>query len=108
MKSTEEFVKNAKKIHGDKYDYSLVDYTGDCKYKFKLPFDFYLSDYNTCVEFDGIQHFEPRMAFGGKLEFEKTKIRDKIKDDYCKNNGINLIRISNVKEIEDKLKFLCQ
>jgi hypothetical protein len=26
--TTEEFVYNAKEIHGDKYDYSLVDYTG--------------------------------------------------------------------------------
>ena len=24
--TTEEFIKRAKEIHGDKYDYSLVDY----------------------------------------------------------------------------------
>jgi len=27
-KTTEEFINNAKKVHGDKYDYSLVDYIG--------------------------------------------------------------------------------
>ena len=27
-----------------------------CKYVDKLNFDFYLPEYNTCIEFDGIQH----------------------------------------------------
>ena len=73
-----------------------------------MPFDFYLPEYNICIEFDGIQHFEPRDAFGGKVEFEKTKLRDKIKDDYCKNNGLSLIRISNIRDIKNKLYFLCK
>jgi hypothetical protein len=30
-KTTEEFIENAKKKHGDKYDYSLVDYKGNNK-----------------------------------------------------------------------------
>lgn len=34
-KSTEEFIKEAKEIHGDKYDYSLVDYKG-CQTKVKI------------------------------------------------------------------------
>jgi len=29
LKSTEEFIIDAKKIHGDRYDYSLVDYKGN-------------------------------------------------------------------------------
>lgn len=28
MKSTKQFIEDAKIVHGDKYDYSLVDYTG--------------------------------------------------------------------------------
>ena len=31
--TTEEFIKRARKIHGDKYDYSKVEYTGDNKTK---------------------------------------------------------------------------
>lgn len=31
----------------------------DCIYQRALPFDFYILDKNLCIEFDGIQHFEP-------------------------------------------------
>ena len=46
-----------------------------------------------CIEYDGIQHFEPIERFGGKEEFSRTKIRDNIKTQYCKDNNIKLIRI---------------
>lgn len=62
----------------------------DCKDKRPLPFDFYLPKFNTCIEFDGQQHFEPK--FGDK-SFQDTIKHDKIKDEYCKKNNINLIRI---------------
>ena len=64
-----------------------------CINKFKLPFDFYLPDLNLCIEYDGEQHFEINDYFGGKEGFEKVKINDGIKNSYCENNGINLIRI---------------
>jgi len=75
----------------------------DCKYKGLLPFDFYISDWNILIEYDGIQHFKPVGVFGGEEEFEKTKIRDKIKNEYCLNKNIHLIRISYLENIEDKL-----
>lgn len=34
-KTTEDFIKGAKKVHGDKYDYSLVEYK-NCKNKIKI------------------------------------------------------------------------
>ena len=71
----------------------------DCKFKYVLPFDFYLSDYNCCIEFDGIQHFEIVEHFGGFDSFIDRIIRDTIKNEYCKNNNIKLIRIS-YKEID--------
>ena len=37
---------------------------------------------NSCIEFDGIQHFKPIKQFGGIEAFEATKINDKIKSDY--------------------------
>lgn len=80
----------------------------DCKNKRKLPFDFYLSEYNTCIEYDGRQHFEVVNAFGGITEFNETKNRDKIKTKYCIDKGINLIRIpyTELKNIEEILKNL--
>ena len=61
--------------------------------KKQLPFDFYISSLNTIIEFDGKQHYEPNEHFGGVEAFEQLKINDKIKNDYCKDNFINLIRI---------------
>lgn len=66
----------------------------DCRYKRNLPFDFYIQEYNLCIEFDGRQHFEADNYFGGEKEFKDIKIRDEIKDNYCKENGVNLLRIS--------------
>jgi hypothetical protein len=61
--------------------------------KYKLPFDFYIPSMRTCIEFDGIQHFQPLKVFGGMESFERLKTNDKIKNDYCEDNYINLIRI---------------
>ncbi len=157
---TEKFIENAKKVHGDRYDYSKVEYFNSstmveivckkhgpflqlpsnhlsgvncpsCKmtigeiriekylkeknikfnpqHRFKncrgkklpLRFDFYLPDYDICLEYDGIQHFQP-VSFNdngknseeiAKQNFESTKRNDYIKDQYCINNNIRLIRI---------------
>lgn len=157
-----DFIKKSKSIHGDKYDYSLVDYINnstkvkiicpdhgiflqrpkqhirgencpqcnqskgeelienilkennisyekekkfkECFNNDKLRFDFYLPNKNTCIEFDGIQHFKPVNIFGGIKQFRKQQINDKIKNDYCKSNNIKLLRIrydqfDNIKNI---------
>jgi len=65
----------------------------DCKDKRSLSFDFFIPIINTCIEYDGIQHFSPLDCFGGKIGFESNKKRDFLKTTYCKNNGINLVRI---------------
>lgn len=66
----------------------------DCKGTEKrLPFDFAIFNNNSLfclVEFDGIQHFTPKF---GQESFEATKRNDNIKNDYCKQNNIYLIRI---------------
>ncbi len=72
-------------IHQHKYD--------DCKYKNKLKFDFYLNDYNIIIEVDGLGHFKPIPYFGGEEKFKENKIRDGIKNKYCKDNNIPIIRI---------------
>lgn len=61
----------------------------DCKDILPLPFDFYLPEYNLLIEFDGQHHYENR-GFGN---LEKTQMHDKIKNKYCEDNNINLLRI---------------
>jgi very-short-patch-repair endonuclease len=149
--NTKEFIKKSKKIHDDKYDYSLVNYINNntkvkiickkhgifyqkpskhligqgcskcnfsrgelkiekylvenniifesqkrfkkCKNKQQLPFDFYLPISKICIEFDGEQHFKPVEYWGGENTYKKRKINDNIKNNYCKENKIELIRI---------------
>jgi hypothetical protein len=67
----------------------------NCKDKQKLPFDFYLPNYNICIEFNGEQHYKPIKWFGGEKTLEGIKKRDKIKMEYCQNNNIPLIIINN-------------
>lgn len=75
----------------------------DCKYKFLLPFDFYIPSKNMCIEYDGIQHFEPVKHFGGEKRFKVRKIRDRIKNKYCKTHGIKLLRIKYDENLTDIL-----
>lgn len=160
INDTKTFVNNAKKIHGNRYDYSLVNYkTGKdkviivcskhgeflqtpfahaslsmkqgcpyCKiskgedeiekylikqnikyireYRIdncinpktnkKLPFDFYLSDYNIIIEYHGEQHYKKMGSYfetknGGLKE---RQYRDNIKKQYCIDNDIIYLNIS--------------
>lgn len=81
----------------------------NCKYKNTLPFDFYLPKYNMCIEYQGLQHYEP-VDFAGKgiiwaeKQFILNKKKDTIKQKYCKDNNIKLLEISywdceNIEEI---------
>jgi len=151
-KTTRQFIKEANVIHNFRYDYSKVEYMNNqskviivCKIhgdfeqvssshlsgtgcphcceskgekkiskfldlneieyirqkkfdgcvgiRYKLPFDFYLPKYRTAIEFDGKQHYEPMEFFGGLESYNRLKVNDKIKSDYCEDNYIDLIRI---------------
>ena len=58
-----------------------------------LPFDFYLPDLDTVIEFDGVQHFQVVGKFGEKSHNE-LKLNDEYKNKYCKEHNIKIIRIS--------------
>jgi hypothetical protein len=77
-----------------------------CKRLRILPFDFYLPEINTCIEYQGIQHFEPIDIFGGTVSFEKQKINDDIKRNFCKDNNLRLIEINYKLNVEDHLNQL--
>ena len=77
----------------------------NCKHKLALPFDFYIPIYNLCIEFNGIQHYKAVAFFGGNSKLELQKKRDKKKQEYCKNNNIDLLTIKyneNVAKILSK------
>lgn len=74
------------------------------QYKFKecinirpLPFDFAVLGKNENVialmEFDGRQHFEPVDFFGGEEGLSRIKLHDRIKNNFCEDNNIPLLRI---------------
>lgn len=56
-------------------------------------FDFYIPSQNLAIEFDGIQHFEKSRGIFNKISLEERQKRDQIKNEYCKNKNIYLIRI---------------
>lgn len=161
--SKENFIEKAKKIHGNKYNYDLVEYYNcktkvkiqckkcgkifmqtpmnhlryrgcpscrqskgenqiekwlkskdiryitqkrfkDCKDKQLLPFDFYLPDYNLCIEFQGRQHYFMWRNEINQDRLEKQRQHDQIKKDYCKKNNIRLLEIKYNENINQKLK----
>ena len=67
-----------------------------------LRYDFYLSQYNTCIEYDGIQHFKPISCWGGQSRLEETQYHDALKDRYCIDNGLGLIRL----DYENNIKII--
>lgn len=84
----------------------------DCKNIYLLPFDFYLPNKNTCIEYDGEFHFLPVIRSKSttieqaKENLKKVQFRDNIKNNYCKNNNINILRIpytefNNIEQILD-------
>lgn len=60
---------------------------------YKLRFDLFLPDYNTAIECDGEQHFHSIPFFGGMKSYTTLKENDAIKDEYCKNTNITLLRL---------------
>lgn len=88
-------VSKGEKIIMDVLDKYEVDYIfqmrfPDCKDIKVLPYDFYLPEYNLCIEFDGQLHYIPKY---GEETFIKGKLHDAMKDWYCRWNNINLLRI---------------
>lgn len=82
------------------------------EWKNPLYYDFYIPNLRIAIEYDGEQHFKPIDFKGEGLEiatekFEEQLIRDAIKNNYSKKNGIRLIRIpywerDNISIILDK------
>lgn len=87
--------------------------TEGCKYIKPLKFDFAVFDKETdklkcLIEYDGKQHFEPIEHFGGESSYIISQKRDRLKNEYCKNNNINLVRLPYyLTEEEIRKQILC-
>lgn len=60
------------------------------------PFDFAIfndGELLGLIEYDGEQHFKAVELWGGEKQLKIQQERDKNKNDWCKNNGIRLVRI---------------
>lgn len=72
-------------------------------------FDFYLPKEDVLIEYDGEQHFHPVEFFGGKESFETIQKRDKIKTNWCIQNGKRLLRIPYfTQNIAEKIKYFLE
>lgn len=155
-KTKEQFINQAQNVHGNKYNYELVEYSNGytpveiicpihgsflqrpddhifkkcgcpkcsrshgeefielllsqrsikyvLQYEIKIDskinksgkayLDFYLPELNTCIEYNGKQHYIPQDRFGGKLKFDSYQVpRDAYIKNYCNENSITLIEI---------------
>ena len=86
---TENWLKENKINFENQYKFE------DCKFKRCLPFDFKI-EYNGVVkliEVDGAQHYQPVEGFGGEERYKSQLLRDEIKNNYCIENNIPLLRL---------------
>jgi hypothetical protein len=72
-------------------------------------FDFFLPKYNTCIEYDGISHYKANLygSWNTRESVLDQQEKDKIKNQWCKENNVFLIRIPyfHLNEIEVKDLF---
>lgn len=96
-KAIEEWIKKQGFLYETQKRFS------DCRDKNPLPFDFYLPEYNICIEYQGQQHYESIKYFGGVSKFENQVKKDNIKKEYCQKNNILLFEIPYYSDLDDKL-----
>jgi hypothetical protein len=79
-----------------------IEYQYDSPYKLKneegnyLRWDFIIThqDKPYFIEYDGRQHFKAVEYWGGHDALIKRQQHDKLKNDFCSDEGIELLRIS--------------
>lgn len=68
--------------------------------------DIFIKELNIAIEYNGKQHYEPVMYFGGKEGFLKTIQRDKIKKNKCIRNGCKLIEVKYDEDLQKTVERL--
>lgn len=89
----EEILQEADLDFQEEYSFpDLVSNTGR-----PLRFDFAVfdddGDIDFLIEYQGIQHYQPKDKFGGWSGLQKQKFNDMKKREYCKKHNIKLVII---------------
>lgn len=89
----EEVLTNAGLIFEEEYSFpDLVSSSGrPLRFDFAVFNDEYELEF--LIEYQGIQHYEPKSKFGGYTGLRKQQYNDMKKREYCKKNNIILIAI---------------
>jgi len=67
-----------------------------------LKADFYIHSYRLMIEVHGEQHYTCNSHFfDSTLEFKRAQMRDKLKQEWCENNGITLITLPYTESIDE-------
>ena len=92
--TTFDFIEKARKAHGDRYDYSKVEYINN-KSKIEIICKEHGSFWQAPNNHTALLQGCPNCQKGkyDKKSFIRNILHDKIKTDYCKNNKIGLLRI---------------
>lgn len=94
--------------HNSQYTFDNLVGIGGNLLRFDVPvfWDVKKTNLRMLIEYDGIQHFEWVKGWITKKEFKRIQIHDQLKNEYCKNNNIKLIRIPywDFENIEEILK----
>lgn len=69
-----------------------------------MPVDFYIASVNTVVEYHGEQHYRCIDWFGGETQFAQRKTHDKMKEDYCAQNGIKYVAIPYTEKTNEEIE----
>ena len=93
----------------EKVDFEREKTFSDLK-KNKYRYDFYLPKYNVLLEINGKQHYENiKFFYKNRIEFQKSKERDRRKIAYALGHNIPLYiipywEIDNIKSLKDILQ----
>ena len=89
-------------------DFELENIFSDCCFLDSghiAYFDFFIQN-KYIIEYDGEQHFKPIQHWGGKHQYNKNHQHDLLKNKYCFDNNIPIIRIPyDVEYTIDDLKL---
>lgn len=98
----EDFINRILKSLGVNYEYQKT--FDDLKDTQSLSYDFYIPDQSILIEYQGIQHYQPVDHFGGKTKFKLQQKHDKMKANYAKEHGYNLIAIPYTEDTFSRIK----
>lgn len=104
-----------KQFYNNKYQICEEKVFKDCvnpTTNYPLRFDIFIKDINTVIECDGVQHNNKDSYYNNlvlKSGHTPTYITDKIKENYCKEHNIKMIRIPYIKCVTKEYveSFLC-